>query len=189
MGNDFFDCPETVEIDGIRYAINTSFWVWIEIEQFLKNKNTEDEISAAKILSLAYVKLPHNPTAALEKIFWFYFRGEESRERANDGGFCAPVYDLKSDFQYIWAGFLGDFGIDLFKIDLHWWKFGFLLSSLSDDCRFSRIVSYRVTDTSKIKNKEIKRFYERMKKKYRLSDNRSSAEKETEIAVKLGSLF
>jgi len=179
--------PETVNIDGREYAINTDFSVWIEIQQLLKREQSSGE-GLARVLSLAYPTLPDSFMDAIRGIMWFYSEGcdvkcEDSGERP------VPVCDLKADFEYIRAGFLSEFGIDLLKCDMHWWQFRRMISCLSDNCRFLQIVSYRCTDTSKIKNRELRSFYQRMKKHYRLPDTRTQEEKETDTARMLENLF
>lgn len=188
MKNNLVSYPQTVKIEGRDYVINTDFSVWIEIEQqFLKGEKGHGE-GLARALVLAFPVLPENFGDALKGIMWFYGegcngKGADSAERT------APVYDLKEDFEYIRAGFLSEFGIDLLKCDMHWWQFRRLLSCLGENCRFSQIVAYRRTDTSKIKNRELRSFYQRMKKRYRLPDIRTDDEKETDMAQKLENLF
>ncbi len=180
---------EWVVIDGMEYALNTDFSVWIEIEQLIFCRKHLPEEALAKVLTLAYPVLPENPGEAIGKLLWFYSGGKPSADGKKKSGFQAPPFDLKEDFGYVWAGFLSEFGIDLSRSSLHWWKFLALLSALSEDCRFSRIVSYRSTDTSQIKDGNLRRFYEKMKDKYRLPDLRSEAERELDTVLKLETLF
>ena len=178
-----------VEIDGKEFEINTDFSVWIEIEDLFFSKTEDSVSSAAKILALAYPVLPPRPQKAIEKILWFYSCGEEKREGGGTAALHKPRFNLKKDFGYIWAAFFGEFGIDLSVQGLHWWKFCTLLSALGEECRFSRIVAYRGMDTAAVKDPKLRRFYESMKKKYRLEDNRGDRERELETVLKLESLF
>ncbi len=189
MKNKLLRYPKTVEIEGAEYSINTDFSVWIEIEQIFLSRDMSCEVRFAKILALAFPKLPSNPNAALDKILWFYSCGKDDSMKVENDVPSAPAYDLKKDFEYVYAGFLKEFGINLLIEDLHWWQFKMLLSCLGDDCKFSKIVGYRCTDTSKIKNREMRSFLEKMKKKYRLPDIRTDEERELETALKMDSLF
>ncbi len=187
MKTNLLNLAEKVEIDGIEYPINTDFSVWIEIEQiFLLKENSKKD--AAKILALAYPPLPHNPVAAFEKVLWFYSGGLDA-EKTERRCFGAPLYDLKRDFKFLWADFFGKFGIDLLKTNMHWWQFRLLISALDDGCKFSKVVGYRSLDTSQIKNRELKKFYERMKKQYKLPDIRTDEEREKELADSLSKVF
>ncbi len=188
MKNNFVEYPETVRIGGRDYAINTDFSVWIEIEQQLLKGERSGGKGLARVFTLAFPTLPDRFQDAVKGLMWFYSGGMVKNSEAQ-GVFSTPAYDLKADFEYIWAGFLSEFGIDLMHTDMHWWKFRRLLSCLGENCKFSQIVSYRCTDTSRIKNRELKSFYEKMKKRYRLPDVRGEEEKEMDMAQKLESLF
>mgnify|MGYP001860472600 CR=1 FL=1 len=75
------------------------------------------------------------------------------------------------------------YNIDLNEIDyLHWFKFKSLFEGLDDDNRICQIMSYRAIDLSKIKDKEQKKKYKKLKMKYALPDNRTEEEKETDFA-------
>lgn len=75
------------------------------------------------------------------------------------------------------------YNIDLNSIKyLHWWKFKALFNSLNENVLFSKIMSYRVIDLSKIKDKAIKKQYKQLKELYKLPDMRSEEEKENDFA-------
>ncbi len=188
MKNNLILYPQSVKVEGREYVINTDFSVWIEIEQQLMIGEKDNGEGLARALVLAFPTLPENFGDAIKGLMWFYSEGADG-QGADSGERTAPVYDLKADFEYIRAGFLSEFGIDLLKCDMHWWQFRRLLSCLGESCRFSQIVAYRRTDTSKIKNRELRSFYERMKKRYRLPDIRTDEEKETDLAQKIENLF
>jgi len=50
-------------------------------------------------------------------------------------------------------------------------------------------VQFRCTDTSKIKDKEQKRYYRKMKALYKLPDNRSEAQKEQQLNDIMAQMF
>lgn len=99
------------------------------------------------------------------------------------------VYDFDEDFEYLWGAFLSEYGIDLAECSMHWWKFRALMMSLSEDCRFSKILAYRSMDTSKIENREVRRFYEKMKRRLSLPDRRTAEERERDTAECLEVFF
>jgi len=180
---------ETVLVGEQEYKINTDFVSWIEIGDLLIRSSAYDQNIAAKILRLAYPVLPHVPVLAFEKVLWFYNCGETVRKSGVRAVTKIPKVNLKDDFPYIWAAFMSDFGIDLSVQKLHWWKFRALLESLSDNCKFSRIVSYRSVNVSELKDKNMRIFYDKMKKKYQLNDVRTSREREQETVLTLEKLF
>ncbi len=160
---------DSVEIDGCMYKINTDFRVWIEIEHLFLKKSKSFGEKLAKILALAYPVLPPDPMGAVMGVLWFYSAGEETKKEMQiEKTKGEPLYDLKEDFDYVWGAFLSEFGIDLSETSLHWWKFRALLCCLSDECRFSKIVGYRSMDTSDLKDVKQRRFYEKMKRTFRL---------------------
>lgn len=99
------------------------------------------------------------------------------------------VYDFDEDFEYLWGAFLSEYGIDLVECSMHWWKFRALMMSLSEDCRFSKILAYRSMDTSKIESREVRRFYEKMKRRLSLPDRRTAEERERDTAECLEVFF
>ncbi|MFB4164807.1 Gp15 family bacteriophage protein [Alteribacillus sp. JSM 102045] len=68
---------------------------------------------------------------------------EDNQAAASSNG--KKLYDLEKDAEYIYASFLFDYGLDLFEQQgkLHWRKFKALLSSLSEDSKFKKVVSIR----------------------------------------------
>lgn len=178
---------ESVDIGGQEYRINTDFRVWIEIEHLLFDNSKREEERLAEILVLGYPVLPQDPFEAVKKIVWFYSGGEFCEAETEKKGL--PAYDLVEDFDYVWGAFRGEFGIDLTKENMHWWKFRVLLSCLGDGCFFSKIVGYRSMDTSGIKNKEQRRFYEQMKKRFALKRWKDPYFLEAQLADKLMEAF
>ena len=187
MAGNLRNICEDVEIDGKAYRINTDFRIWIEIERLLFDRSIDDEKRFANILVLAYPALPPRPYSAIERIMWFYSGGGLNDETSN--GQKSPAFDILEDFDYIWAAFWGEFGIDLTRENLHWWKFRALLGALSDKCLFSKIVGYRTVDTSVIKDKEQKKFYEKMKKQFCLKSKKGISLNDEEVAEKLEAVF
>ncbi len=181
-------CSE-VAIGGKDYAVNTDFSVWIEIEHIFFDRSKSDEMRLAEILVLAYPVLPPDPIEAVRKILWFYSGGIEKSETSEENNLdtAVPLYDLVRDFDHIWASFLSEFGIDLTTETMHWWKFKTLLCCLDENCRFAKVIGYRSVDVSSIKDKNIKNFYMKMKKKYRLPLDEISGQQK--IADSLGVLF
>lgn len=80
-------------------------------------------------------------------------------------------YDLKQDSNYIYASFMQDYGIDLFEQQgkLHWLKFQSLLTGLTEETKFKKVLEIRMMDlpTGKGTNKEREKIKE-LKKIYAL---------------------
>ena len=64
----------------------------------------------------------------------------------------------------------GATAIDVYKRqvqDLHWWKFKAMFDALRPDCLFSKIVEWRSTDLTQVKDPKEKKFIQEMKQVYR----------------------
>ena len=159
---------KAVEIGGALYRVRTDFRIWAQVEEILCQDKGDVVVRLAKLLSLVYLELPPDPMKALDGILWFWSGGASPQNAEGEGGEYRPSYSLNHDFPYIWAAFLGQFGIDLSKTEMHWWQFCTLMECLDGDCCFSRIVTYRRMNLGDIKDRELRSFYMKMKKRYRL---------------------
>lgn len=173
--------PETVEVNGQEVGVNSDFRVFILFEQILRDYELDKEAKIKKCLSLFYKDNPSNLVEAVQQMFNFYSmsfmndfhsakKGKGSKKNKN-------LYDWDLDQGYIYSAFLTQYRIDLQEIDyLHWWKFRFLFMSLDEDNKISKIIGYRDVDTSKIKDKEEKKHYEKLKKEFAIPERISIEE-------------
>ncbi len=175
----FYGLPYDIDVDGEKYAINTDFSVWVEVEHIFFSRKYGDGEALARVLALVFPVLPHNPEEAIRGLLWFYSAGEDCK---TEDIRTTSVYDPVLDFKYLWGAFLAEFGIDLCDCKMHWWKFRALLACLGENCRFSQIVGYRLVDLSQITTPERRTFYRKMKKKFSLPDNRTENERDEEVA-------
>ena len=166
MANIILDVlPETVEIDGAEYRINSDFRISILFELLMQDDEVGKRQKLIQGLKLYYPEIPQNMTEAVEKMIWFYRCGKETEnDRSGSGGRGSKqVYSFEYDDDYIYAAFLEQYGIDLQDVeDLHWWKFRALFKSLGEDTEFVKIMGYRsINITSKMSN-EQREFYKKM---------------------------
>ena len=125
---------------------------------------------------------------AVEDLLWFYKGGKIKEENVDekekkDNSKEKQIYSYEFDAEYMYSAFLEQYNIDLNSIKyLHWWKFRALFSSLNENTQFSKIMGYRSMNTSKIKDKDMKKHYEKMKKLYALPDMRTEEQKENDFA-------
>ena len=75
--------------------------------------------------------------------------------------------------------------IDLVEEDLHWWKFRALLVSLTEDCKFVKIIGYRTMDIDPKLPAKQRAFYEKMKREYRLPLSEAEQKREDAIVAAL----
>ena len=167
---------------GLR--IRTDFRESIKFELLMQDKTIEDDKKIRMILNLYY----YNPEKikdvkkALEEIVWFYKGGDKIENKIsgrNENNNKKQIYSYEFDAEYIYSAFMQQYKIDLNSIKyLHWWKFRALFTNLSEDVLFSKIMQYRAVELSSIKDKEMKKFYKKMKRIYALPDMRTEEEKE-----------
>ena len=163
--------PETVEVDGREFFIDTDFRTCIIFEKVLMSKDSEADL-LQNVLTLFYPEgAPQDTEKAIEKIVELYRCGgtEKSVAGKKNGDVSIKpklIYDYEYDAPYIYAAFLSQYGIDLNEIEyLHWWKFQALFRGLESHTKIVEIMGYRAADIGKIKNKHER---ERMAKLQRL---------------------
>jgi len=182
--------PESVEVGGKNLPINTDFRTSILFELLMQDKTIESEDKFETTLQLYYPVeiLKENKAEAITKALWFYAGGTDAQEPTVGGKGSSSHdrrYSYEADDIYIYAAFLDQFGIDLQDEDLHWWKFRALFRSLKDDCKMSKILSYRSMPINSNMAKAEQKFYSEMKRLYALPDDRTEEEKENDFAEML----
>ncbi|MDI2883748.1 bacteriophage Gp15 family protein [Clostridioides difficile] len=179
--------PESVEIDGKEYKINTDFRISILFEMLIQDNSISDEEKGENALLLYYPVIPTNTTMAIEKIIWFYSCGKKENNvddgyQGGAGSSKSQIYSYDYDDEYIYSAFLGQYGIDLQDIEkLHWWKFKALFKSLKEDTEIVKIMGYRAMDVSGDMPKAQKDFYRKMKKIHAIPLPQNEVEKINEI--------
>ena len=179
--------------------IRTDFRESIKFELLMQDREIE-KIDKAKLAIKLYYYEPEkikDYKKAVEDIVWFYRTGKEKQENEEDNEDeekqedeestqVKQIYSYEFDAEYIYSAFMEQYKIDLNSIEyLHWWKFKYLLNSLNENVLFSKIMSYRCMNVAKIKNNNMRKFYEKMQRLYKLPDMRSEEEKENDFANEL----
>ena len=171
--------PLKVEIKGIEYDINSDFRTSMLFEIMMGDNELNDMQKIEQALILYYPKLPENINLAMEQLLWFYRCGKDIiTSKGNGKGKSTQIYDFNFDDDYIYSAFLDQYGIDLQDANLHWWKFKALFKSLKEDNEIVKIMGYRSMDLNKIKDKEEKKHYKKMKELYKIQSHISKDETE-----------
>ncbi len=150
---DFSDFPTAFESGGKQYPIHTDFREWIRFESLLTNSDVPENLKTVIALRMIFAdNVPKNIISAVQFIFWFYRGGKERRIIQDNDGSAAlesrRVYDFEYDSEYVFAAFLGQYGINLAHTDyMHWWEFRALFLSLRE-CRMTDIMGCRGADIS-----------------------------------------
>lgn len=166
MANIILDVlPETVEIDGAEYRINSDFRISILFELLMQDDEVGKRQKLIQGLKLYYPEIPQNMTEAVDKMIWFYRCGKETGNggHGSGSGRAKQIYSFEHDDDYIYAAFLEQYGIDLQDVEeLHWWKFRALFRGLSEDTEFVKIMGYRSVKITSKMSKEQREFYKKM---------------------------
>lgn len=184
--------PQSVSIDGVEYPINTDFRVWLRFDELTQDAESIIR-NFEKIIFLCVKKcaLPE-PEKLIRALINFYraeFDTENEKKHSKSNAKEVQVFSYKYDAEYIYASFMSEYHIDLIDIPyMHWWKFHTLLKTLSEDSRLMKVIGYRSLNTHDIKDRKMKKSYEKMKRLYALPDMRSAGEKESEFAEALSKL-
>lgn len=171
--------PTTVEIDGMEYPINWDFRAAIQFEILLEEEMDDVKI-VFQMLSIFYGDcIPQNIQQAANKALEFYAGGDKKEKKHEESRKVKP-YSFQVDWDYLYAAFLEQYGIDLQDVTLHWWKFRAMFQSLSEDTKFGEIVGYRTIKLSGKMEREKREFYKKMKKEYALPKANSKEQKRVE---------
>lgn len=176
--------PITVEIDNKKYEINSDFRTSILFELLMQDDSIGEEEKILMALQLYYPVIPVDINLAIEKMLWFYRCGKDIKKSKGNskGKSTTKIYSFEYDDDYIYAAFMDQYNIDLQDIEyLHWWKFKAMFNSLKDDIKIVKIMEYRSIDLSKIKDKEQKAYYKRMKDLYEIPISKDEDKKLKEI--------
>lgn len=185
------ELPEFGKSSGLE--MRTDFRESVKFELLMQDAEISEEDKIMLTLNLYFYdpETISDIERAIEDVLWFYRCGKplkksEGSKNEDIEEKQKRIYSYEFDDDYIYSAFMEQYGIDLNSIEyLHWWKFRALFNSLNEDTQFARIMGYRSTNLAKIKDKETKAMYKRMKKIYALPDMRSDEEKEADFANQL----
>ena len=166
--------------------IRTDFRESIKFELLMQDNSINENEKIQLALNLYYDEII-DVEQALKDIIWFYSCNLNNENVGNNKdnkntGNNKQIYSYEFDDRYIYSAFKEQYNIDLNSIRyLHWWKFKALLDNLNENTQFVKIMGYRAIDLSKIKDKEEKARYKKLKKLYSLPDMRTIEQKEADF--------
>lgn len=170
--------------------INTDFRISMLFELLMQDNEISDEEKIEQAIKLYYdnkkgnlEKAFKNLKKSTEGILWFFSCGkeDENKKTKTDRKEEKQIYSYEFDANYIYGAFKSQYNIDLQDDKLHWWEFKALFESLEDQNKIVEIMGYRAMDISKIKDKDEKSRYKKLKKIYALPDMRTQEQKEADF--------
>ena len=181
------DIEEIVK-DRIKIDFDTDFRTSVTFEIMMQNPKYSDKAKTFQALNLFYPEINEikDFKKAIDDIIWFYSCGkseEKSTRKKENNKNNKQIYSYIFDNDLIYSAFKDQYNIDLVEIDyLHWWKFKAMFNGLKSDNKIVEIMGYRAMDLRSIKDKEMKKFYKKMKETYSLPDMRTEEQKESDFA-------
>lgn len=168
--------------------LRTDFRESIKFELLMQDNKINEQTKILQALKLYYYDISKitDIRQAINDILWFYACGKkeinvDNNEKGNTDN-NKQIYSYEFDDEYIYSAFMEQYKIDLNSIKyLHWWKFKALMNSLNENTQFVKIMGYRSIDLSKIKDKDMKLNYKKLKKQYALPDMRTIKQKEADF--------
>lgn len=145
--------PEFVKIENRKVKINTDFKIALRCIEISRDTYIGDYERALAIIYLLFGKIsPEESLSEYLKMaikFLSYDDGKSKGEKNNGEADMDLIFDEK----FIFASFLSDYGIDLTKNDMHFWKYCDLISGLSEKCVLNRVREIRSCDLNEYSGK------------------------------------
>lgn len=162
------------------YLIRTDYRIGIQISQALEDEELEPYERIGIALSLLYGNGIPPADIAYEGLRWYLNaaadvpQNEEDAVSVEDDGIRYFSFDY--DAARLYSGFRRAYGVELDRVDMHWFRFLSLLGDLGE-CAFTRVVDIRSADLSKM-DKKTKRACAAMRRKVALPQPKSREEEE-----------
>lgn len=139
--------PDSITVSGKVYQIRTGHPYWFMFHELLG----EERVTVDRFDIFYTGEIPEDKQAGIDELYKFYF--EEKDLPRDTGEYSPPVLDYVIDADYIYAGILQCYGIDLFEKEYHWHKVRAMIAGLIGT-RMNDIMFYR---GSKSKDKETQK--------------------------------
>jgi hypothetical protein len=164
--------------------IRNDFRESIKFELLMQDNQIFEKDKIILALNLYYYEIPNNIEKAVEDMLWFYKCGKEIKTSQKSENNTKQIYSYEFDDELIYSAFMYQYKIDINSINfLHWWKFKAMFEGLNKDNKIVEIMGYRTIDLSKIKDKEERKRYKKLKQIYALPDMRTQEQKEEDFAM------
>lgn len=148
--------PGTVLLGGEPFAINTDFRVWM---RFCNDFETWDRHGDMDIMYIFADRVPLLETEE-DMVAILDFAYPPTVVPRSHGGDADRILDYKTDADYIYSAFLGQYGIDLTETDMHWHKFKALLNGLNSSTKLHDIMGYRCYEGSDKEYTKLRHIWE-----------------------------
>ena len=160
-----------IELDGVAYRIKNSHRSYITALKIIRSKDIFEEDKPRAVLPLLFEgEIPEGrETDAVIAFFSLFSDSKHKTDRK-------PSMDIVQDADYIYAGFMQTYHIDLDETDLTIERFIALLKGLPSDTRLAEITRIRtmeIPQRTKFNGKQIADIMS-LKREYALTDTQDN---------------
>ena len=180
--------PCELVICGEKYPIKSDFRIWIKFSQFISS-GKRDILELAGIMQNVFETLPPSLEETIAAMLLFCSPVKKRNKSEKGETTQKKIYDFDYDAELIYAAFMQQYRVDLCTQNLHWQQFKALFDNLTEETQFVKVMQYRSMDLSKVKDKEQKKFYRKMKQLYMLPDERTEEEKRADFERSFAGMF
>ncbi len=149
--------PNVIEINGSLYSIETDFRLWMRFEIEV------GKLKTGRQMDVSYLFVNEMPARLTLNDLMVFARPKRVLPRSTGRHSDAIALDYELDSDLIVAAFLGQYGIDLTEVDLHWHKFLALLHGLNEHTKLREVMGYRMYEKNNGKTdvyEELRRAWE-----------------------------
>ncbi len=171
--------PNTITVEGREFLIKTDFRYWLLFDEIVKEYGKKIDLSEFRFLFVDDM-----PLCDFTKELEAFFNNPNSTPKSS--GRKQKVIDFQEDGEYIYASFMSAYGIDLFKVNMHWHLFKALVIGLPKGTIMSEIMSIRGW---KKDNRKIEKMYEDQQRAWTLPLDKTTREEEDELEEQLAEIF
>ena len=143
--------PESLEIDGLEYKINSDYRVALLILKAFNDNELSDYEKSMVCLKCLFQEMPKDLNKALEKAVWFLDGGDMPKSKQSP----SPMMDWEQDQYIIFPALNKVAGYEIRSVKyLHWWSFLGLFHGI-DEGLYSQVMNIRA---KKIKGKRLEKW-------------------------------
>lgn len=174
--------PDTVEVNGETYKIETDFTYWIRFSQIAKDRKAKITdfdfiyIGQTKAFKIIDRNPPKDRVAGFLALLGFYQPKEECPKADEDDGDGERALDYTVDGSRIYAAFMQCYGINLIRTPMHWHEFLALLQNVRGTM-LNDVMGYRLWEKPSGEKNAYENGMERLKEMWALPP--TEEEKET----------
>lgn len=172
--------PDCITVGEKKLKVNTDYRRWLIVYEILSSDSAmsiplglKARLAAECVLECEIGEDEYG--AFLDGAYSFLLRRETNDIHDNvihDTAAREKLFDFSADSALILASFLSEYGIDLTKERMHWYKFMALLTSLPPTSPLMRTVALRAADLSLVEDDRMRRGLRRAKNAVRIKDER-----------------